>query len=259
MNSIHMRELTSEEIGLIAHERIFIQPTASIEQHGPHLPVGTDSLIAEAFVKELMNEFGRTGYPALFLPLLPYGKSNEHHDFPGTVYLRLETFIHVLKDIAVSCANSGCEKFVFLNTHGGNHEVLDLLAREIRIETGMRVFVVHPLLKISPRKPQEHGIDLDPLEARLGIHAGQIETSILLHTNGDLVKKDKYESDYTADFSGYKYIDYSETVPFGWITRDVSRNGVIGDPSKASKEEGEKWIRSVTKMLLEVFDEIRRY
>ena len=133
MNSPFLWEHTSNEIRDTARGLIAVQPVASVEQHGPHLPLGTDSMIVSAFAERLRQRFQEEGFPGLFLPLMPYGKSNEHINYPGTITYSAQTFISVLMDIGRSCARAGFKKMVFLNGHGGNHEVLDVVCRELRI------------------------------------------------------------------------------------------------------------------------------
>lgn len=257
MQSLDLWEYTSDEVRTLGPGHIIIQPVGSVEQHGPHLPLGTDSMIISTFVQRLKEQFAKDGFPALFLPLMPYGKSNEHLDYPGTITYSMQTFISVLMDIGRSCARAGTKKLVFLNGHGGNHEVLDMITRELRIETGMQVFALHPMLKIMPESKEEQGCQLSDEEAKLGIHAGRIETSVIMHIDPDLVHMDRACCDYPTCFDGLTYIDFSEKVPFGWMTQDVSKTGAIGDPSGAAPTEGDKWLTSVTTALCHAFADIK--
>lgn len=238
----------------IADSAIAIQPIGSIEQHGEHLPVGTDCLIPLAILQNLEPLLREKGVPAVILPIIPYGKSNEHCNYKGTISLTTKTLIDVLTDIGDSCARAGFKKLVFLNGHGGNHEILDFMVREIRIKTGMQVFVLHPFLRIAPKS-----LKLNEKESKYGIHAGQIETSLMLSIDSALVNKDKMKACYPDVLMDKKYIDFSERVPFGWITDDVSTSGVIGDPTDSTKEEGEILLKEVTDDLLEILKEISEF
>lgn len=257
MDSMEFWHYSSNDMKKAAKNHIVILPVASVEQHGPHLPLGTDSLIISEFTSRLKQRMRDENEKAMFLPLLAYGKSNEHINYPGTITLTAETFMRVLSEIGASCARAGVQKFVFLNGHGGNHEVLDLMTRELRIQTGMKTFALHPLLKIFPRDLQKSGLVLNAREAQLGIHAGRIETSIILRIDEQLVQKELISADYPDNFDGCTYLDFSETIPFGWMTQDVSKSGTIGDPLGSSAEEGEKWLNAVTNALYDAFIDIR--
>ena len=259
MNSPFLWEHTSNEIRDTARNLIAVQPVASVEQHGPHLPLGTDSMIVSAFAERLRRRFEEEGFPGLFLPLMPYGKSNEHINYPGTITYSAQTFMSVLMDIGRSCARAGFERMVFLNGHGGNHEVLDVVCRELRIETGMHVFALHPLITLMPEDPATIGCPLTPEEAKLGIHGGRIETSVIMRTHPELVREDKMAQDYPTCFDGCDYLDFSGKVSYGWMTQDISRNGAVGDPVGSTPEEGERWLASVTDMLYRAFEEIRSF
>ncbi|MEL7609069.1 MAG: creatininase family protein [Bacillota bacterium] len=257
MDGMQFWDYTSNEMREAAKDAIAILPVASVEQHGPHLPLGTDSIIVSEFAKRLKERLAKGGEQALFLPLLAYGKSNEHLLYPGTITLTAETLMKVLHEIGASCARAGFRKLVFLNGHGGNHEILDLMTREVRIQTGMQVFALHPLLRVMPRNLAEHNLSLCEREARLGIHAGQIETSIILWIDETLVRKELMCEDYPDNFEGCSALDFSETIPFGWMTQDVSKTGTIGNPVRASAEEGGRWLSAVEDALYEAFIDIK--
>ena len=257
MDTMQFWNYSSDEMKEAAKDAIAILPVASVEQHGLHLPLGTDSIIVSEFAKRLKERLVKEGERALFLPLLAYGKSNEHLLYPGTITLTAETFMKVLGEIGASCARAGFQKLVFLNGHGGNHEILDMMTREIRIQTGMQVFALHPLLKIVPRNLAQCNLSLSEREARLGIHAGRVETSIILRIDETLVRKELMREDYPDNFEGCSALDFSETIPFGWMTQDVSKTGTIGNPVGASAEEGTRWLSAVTDALYEAFVDIR--
>ena len=255
MKSMYWWDYTSKELSKLAPECVVFQPIASVEQHGPHLPVGTDSFICQAFSDALRQKLEEKNYPGLFLPFMAYGKSNEHLDYPGTVTYSVETFMSMLMDIGRSVARAGVKKFVFINAHGGNSEVLDIICRELRIETGMQVFALNPLIRMNPDLTDV----LSEKEARVGIHAGRVETSFILHLRPDTVRKDLMNCDYSVDFDGFKYIDYSGKVSFGWMTHDVTRTGTIGDTAGANAEEVPRMLEEVTTMMVEACGEILRF
>ncbi|MFP3852794.1 MAG: creatininase family protein, partial [Anaerolineales bacterium] len=142
--------LTTVEIAdMPAKEKaVVLLPLAAIEQHGPHLPVYTDSLIAEEVLKRALVQLP-INFPLWRLPILHYGKSTEHTSFPGTVTLSAEGLMRALHEIAASIARAGFKRFVILNAHGGNTEVVDFLLRDIRQETGLMTFALHPFLRVA--------------------------------------------------------------------------------------------------------------
>ena len=158
-------------------------------------------------------------------------------------------------DIGRSAARAGAKKLVFLNTHGGNSEVLDVACRELRIETGIQVFSVHPLGRLGV----DMGYMLTPQEKKLGIHAGRKETSVILRIAPNTVDTSNMKKDYSMDFEGYKYIDYSGRVSFGWMAQDVSCSGAVGNPEGATTEEGETILSNATEALYEACLEIRKF
>lgn len=237
-----------------AKDYIAVAPIGAVEQHGPRLPLGTDCLINNAYTARLQGRCEQAGLPFVFLPLMPYGKSNEHLEYPGTVTLSAKTLLRVLLDVAASCARAGFTKLVFLNTHGGNHEIIDMAVREVRVETGIVAFAVQPS-RVGPKDQHLRETFLSERERRMGIHAGKAETSLILSIDPTLVK-DKGAPAVNPTFEGYRYLDFTETVPFGWMTQDVSSDGSVGDPTGATAEGGERWLNSICDAVIELFYEI---
>lgn len=257
INSLDLWDYTSDEICEMAPRHVAVQPVASVEQHGPHLPLGTDSMIANAFAERLRERFRREDYPALFLPLMPYGKSNEHIRFPGTVTCSAQTYMSILLDIGRSCARAGFRKLVFLSTHGGNREVLDVMTREIRLGTGLHVFALQPSL--VPAERDKMGCALTPEELEYGIHGGRVETSAILATHPELVQRGRMQTSYPDCFGPCDFLGFSGQVSFGWTAGDVSQTGTVGNPVGATAAEGEAWLSNVADETYRVFLEILRF
>ncbi|MBA7542971.1 putative mycofactocin system creatinine amidohydrolase family protein MftE [subsurface metagenome] len=218
------------------------------------MPLGTDCLIPETILEKLEPLLNEKGIPTTILPIIPYGTSDEHRSYKGTISLSVKTLIDLLTDVGDSCARAGFKKMILFNGHGGNLEILDFMVREIRIRTGMNVFVIHPFLKIIPES-----LKLDENESKYGIHAGQIETSIILNIDSSLVHKEKYKVSYPESLAGKLHIDLSGKVPFGWATEDLSSSGVIGNPFPSTKEEGDRLLNEVTAYILDIVQEINEF
>ena len=230
-------ELTSNDFEALDPERtIVILPVAAIEQHGPHLPVMTDTAIAEGMLA-LLKERLPAELSVLVLPLQAIGKSNEHLLSPGTLSLTAETLTRVLVEIGESVHRAGLRKLVLANSHGGNSAVLGIVARELRIKHDMLVVATH-----WSRFGHPDGM-YDPIEMRHGIHAGDIETSLMLDFRPDLVRKDKaknFVSSAVAIEREFTHLSADGTHAFGWIAQDLNPEGAVGDASKAAAAKGRK-------------------
>jgi creatinine amidohydrolase len=246
--------LTSPEIEAIPKgDAIVVQPVASVEQHGPHLPCYTDSLVAEELTRRALAAAGEA-VNAWTLPVMAYGKSNEHLGYPGTISLSAETLYSTCRDVGRSVARSGFRKLAFVNGHGGQPQLLEMVARDIREETGLQVF---------PLFPYRLGIPEDavssPEEIEYGIHGGEVETSLVLAIAPDAVRLDRAEPGgerVRELYGGLRYLSLEGALPTAWLTRDLAPNGVIGDPTRASAEAGERILTYLSQALSGVFAEI---
>jgi creatinine amidohydrolase len=170
---------------------LLILPTAAIEQHGHHLPLATDTLINNLCLGQALQKLP-DDMPVYALPPVCYGKSNEHIGFPGTLSVSSSTFMAVLRDLGSSLSKAGFRKLVLYNTHGGNTALVDVMARDLRAEFGLRTFTVHGSAGVAHE-------GLDPQERAYGFHAGEVETSYLLASVPELVDTSAYTANYVAD------------------------------------------------------------
>src|ERR1700694_1768646 len=170
---------------------LLVLPTAAIEQHGHHLPLATDTLINNLLLGKALDRVPAE-LPIYALPPVCYGKSNEHIGFPGTLSVSAQTFCAILRDVGASVAASGFKKVVLYNTHGGNTSLVDVMARDLRAEFGLRMFALHG----SGGVPFE---GLNPQERAYGFHAGEVETAFLLASVPQLVDRSAYTVNYIAD------------------------------------------------------------
>jgi creatinine amidohydrolase len=228
-----------EFVGLDPERSVAVLPVAAVEQHGPHLPVGVDDFINAGVVEAAMPLMPDS---VLVLPACHVGKSNEHLRFPGTLTLSAETLIRLWTEIGESVARAGIRKFVMLNSHGGQPQVMDIVARDLRVRLGM--FAVAANLSGLSR---EHDL-FGEIENRHGIHGGASETSQMLHLRGDLVRTAK-----AADFAPRSIAIERDNrflraegsaVGFGWQTQDLHPSGACGDATDADAERGARIVAS---------------
>ena len=233
--------LTLKQVDALPRETtVLVLPTAAIEQHGQHLPLATDTLINSILLGAALARLPQE-VQVYALPAVCYGKSNEHIGFPGTLSVSASTFMAVLRDLGASIAASGFKKLVLYNTHGGNTSLVDVMARDLRAEVGLRVFSLFG----------SGGAALSGLgeqERSYGFHAGEVETAFLLSAIPQLVHTGEYTVNYIADIAKPELLR-PENAPatFAWLTRDIAPSGVMGDPNPATAEKGTVWIEEAAK------------
>jgi creatinine amidohydrolase len=227
-----LASLTGPEIKRVAREQnpLVILPIGAIEQHGPHLPVGVDTIIAQAAAAGLKR---RLGDDVQIAPVLAYGKSNEHADFPGTVGMTAKSLRKILKSQIRNLHGLGFRQFAVLNTHGGNSSVITYTLREIQRELGVRAGMLR--LPVS--------LDLDEQESTWGFHAGEWETAVMLAITPELVRMDRAICHYPATLEDAGELR-PESAPaiFSWQTRDIAPEGVMGDATRATPTNGQLWL-----------------
>lgn len=224
---------------------LLILPTAAIEQHGHHLPLATDTLINNLLLGKALERIP-SELPIYALPPVCYGKSNEHIGFPGTLSVSAQTFLSVVHDLGASIAAAGFKKLVLYNTHGGNTSLVDVLARDLRAEFGLRTFSLFG----------SGGAGFDGIteqERAYGFHAGEIETAFLLYAAPDLVHAADYTTNYIARIDQPEILKpEASSANFAWLTKDIAPSGVLGDPTAATAENGERWANQAAARIAEI-------
>lgn len=181
-----LHELTGPEIReRVGESSIVLIPIGAIEQHGPHLPLIVDHLIADEVAQAVVDR--ADDLDVWMIPTLPFSKSDEHAWSPGTMWLSRDTTERVLDELAERVAAMGVRRLVFLNGHGGNSTMLNVACREARRRHGLLTFLTHPFPPPAYSPPS----DVDTGELGMGIHGGHDETSVMLHLRPDLVQLDR--------------------------------------------------------------------
>jgi creatinine amidohydrolase len=237
--------LTWQEVDRLPRERtLLILPTAAIEQHGYHLPLATDTLINNLVLGHALQLLPRDA-SVFALPPICYGKSNEHIGYAGTLAVSATTFMAVVRDIGSSLASGGFQRLVLYNSHGGNISAIDIMARDLRAEFGLRTFCLSA-------SGGANLIGLDPQEKAYGYHAGELETSLLLAGCPRLVKTDQYSVNYIAELSEPDtLLPENGPATFSWLTKDIAPSGVLGDPRSSTPEKGQQWLLAMAQKVAE--------
>ncbi|MEM9427440.1 MAG: creatininase family protein [Pseudomonadota bacterium] len=208
---------------------IAILPTAAIEQHGPHLPVGVDTMIADGMLGELRARCP-DDLDIRILPVQAVGKSNEHLHAKGTLTLSAENALRIWTEIGLSVARAGVRKIVIVNSHGGNLDLISILARELRVQASMLAVKCQWGSFGTPE-----GL-FSEREVQFGIHGGDRETSLMLHFKPHLVDMSAAEDFVsTAEAATVPPIG---PVSYGWISSDLNPSGTVGEAELATAQKG---------------------
>ncbi|MDZ7957838.1 MAG: creatininase family protein [Aulosira sp. DedQUE10] len=233
---------------------VIIQPVGAIEQHGPHLPLIVDAAIGMGVLGKALAKLD-SSIPAYALPSLDYGKSNEHWHFPGTITLSTETLTAIIMEVGDSIYRAGFRKLVLMNSHGGQPQVMQMAARDLHVKYDD--FSVFPLF--TWRVPHITKELLTPKEAALGMHAGDAETSLMLALLPEQVKLDKAVAEYPPVQPENSLLSWEGKLPVAWVTKDISKSGVIGDATTATQEKGDRILESVSDGWVQVIREIYHF
>jgi creatinine amidohydrolase len=234
---------------------IAVLPLAATEQHGPHLPLGTDVMIAQAYLARVRELVPRT-LPVTFLPIQPVGISTEHTDYPGTLTLSTETALKAWFSLGESVARAGLKKLVMVTSHGGNSAAMSLAAQDLRSQHGL--FVVTTSWSRLSAPEQLFSAE----EVSHGIHAGAAETSIMLARYRDQVRVEAVADFRPAGMTmagDYRWLSTQRPAPFAWQAQDLHGSGAAGDATKASAEKGERLIDQGARAFCELLADVDKF
>jgi creatinine amidohydrolase len=238
------------------HDPVAVLPLGAIEQHGPHLPISTDILIAGGILERALATTAAR-VPVVVLPRLVLGSSEEHLGLGGTLSLGDETLGRVLDSVAGAVAAEGIRRLVILNAHGGNKHVVDGAALRARTDHGLLAVKAHAF-----RFPRPEGVDLPEAEWRHGLHGGAVETAMMLHLHPELVRTDAV-ADFPslgAELEGTLDVLLPEgPVSFAWTARDLNPDGVTGNATLATEEMGARLVEGYGAYLARVLADAARF
>jgi creatinine amidohydrolase len=260
MRSGRWEDLTTTDFATIDCERtIALLPVAAVEQHGPHLPLGTDRIIAEALAGQALND-APADLAVLQLPTLAVGDSTEHTAFAGTLSINAEALIAIWAQIGADVARSGVRKLAIINSHGGQPQIVDIVAQRLRAEHRMLVARINSYALGVP-----DGLFTES-EQTYGYHGGALETSLMLHLAPTLVRQDAI-----ADFpSGAETIaarsarlgaegEPGARVGIGWQIQDLNPDGACGDARDADAARGAGLFEHMATCVNDVLNDMGRF
>lgn len=239
--------------GLDPEQTIAVLPVAATEQHGPHLPVSTDHAIMAGMLEALFPLIP-ADLDVRFLPIQHVGKSNEHIRVPGTLTIGADTLIRHWCDLGDSVARAGLRKLILLNAHGGNEEIMGIVAREMRVR--------HDMLAVKTswmRFGLPEGLYSD-VEQQFGIHGGDVETSLMLHFKlhtVDLEKIQDFPSRTVKARETFTHLAPQGTHAYAWIASDLHDEGVVGEASRATADKGAATAEHQVRGFVELLHDVR--
>jgi len=240
---------------------VAVLPVAATEQHGPHLPLSVDTDLVNGIVAAALPHLP-ADLPALFLPTQAVGFSPEHAGFAGTLTLKAETVLRLWTYLGESVAAGGVKKLLLFNAHGGQVGMMDLVARDLRARRSMLVYSVSwfnlPMVDAAGR-------DVNAMfsadEQRFGIHAGDIETSMMLALRPDRVRMQHaqdFHSTAQDRAAAYPILGNGRSAKLGWQMQDYNPAGAVGNAAAASAEKGRPLIEAAGLQLARLLQEVSR-
>ena len=250
---------TADFAALDLARTIAVLPVAATEQHGPHLPLSVDTDIVNGVVRAALPHLAAS-LPALFLPTQAVGFSPEHTRFAGTLTLKSETLLRVWTELGECVAASGVKKLVLFNAHGGQVGALDLVARDLRARLGMLVYSVNWFhLPLRDANGQDVNALFSAEEHRFGIHAGEIETSLMLALAPDRVRMPQAEyfrSTSQDRAQRFPILGNGKSAKLGWQMQDYNANGAVGNAGAATAQKGHAVLDAAGRALAQLLSEI---
>ncbi len=250
--------LASTEVpGLVARDPVVVLPLAACEQHGAHLPLGTDAVIGEGLIAEACRRL-EADFPLRVLPTMVVAASDEHLGYPGSLSLPAETVVASIVHQGHALHACGVRRLVLCNSHGGNRAAMDTAALRLRRECGLLVVKAAYTRLPGPQPPV-----LGPEEARHGLHGGALETALMRHLAPEQVRDGACRRHPSLgqrlEAAGFRWLGPEGAAAFGWLAGDLAPSGVVGDATAAHAGAGAHLTAHYGGLLAEVFREAGRF
>jgi creatinine amidohydrolase len=255
-------DLSSRQFAALAHsdvidQTVAILPVAATEQHGPHLPVSVDTTLVDGVIAAALPHLPAS-LPVLFMPTQQVGKSNEHIRFPGTLTLSASTLIAVWLELGACVARAGIKKLVLLNSHGGQVSVMDIVARDLRSAHDLIVYSTN--WYTLPLGDEVMSL-FPPAEHRFGIHAGDMETSMMLALRAqhvDMGQARDFRSTAQERAANFPILGNGSSAKLGWQVQDYNAMGAAGNASIATAAKGHAILDAAGLQLARLLQEVSR-
>lgn len=230
----------------LSNVKVSVFPVGSIENHGPHLPFGTDLLLAEAIAHRAVKDIAGVNV----LPATPFGASFEHANMPGTIPVHDTALNAVWADIIAGIVASGVRKIILVNAHGGQTQNAELTIRKARFQHNSLVvsFNAQKMLSIAWNRVETCKEKLQE-EGPYGIHGGFVETAVMMHLFPQLVKIKERKNFRRRRHFQSALQPHGDVVSFGWRSEDISNDGALGDAASANAEVGSQILNETVQEL----------
>ena len=263
LNTHFWSDLNTQDFARMDKSRVIaVLPLSATEQHGPHLPLSVDTDIVNAVIARsvpLLQTLAPS-LPVYFLPTQAVGLSPEHAAFHGTLTLKPETLIRLWTDIAESVNAAGIHKLVMFNAHGGHVGAMDVVARDLRARLGMLVYCVNWYqLPLHDAQGQDLNALFSEHEHRFGVHAGEVETSVMLALKPQTVRMDaaqNFKSTSEARAAKFPILGNGKSAKLAWQMQDYNPMGAAGNAAAATAEKGQALLAAAGQSLAQLFIEI---
>ncbi|MFY3382768.1 creatininase family protein [Paracidovorax sp. MALMAid1276] len=238
-----------------ADQVVAVLPVAAIEQHGPHLPLSVDATLLQGVIDAALPQLP-ANLPVLFLPPQNVGLSPEHIRFPGTLTLSPATVIALWTELGECVARAGVKKLLLFNGHGGQVSVMDIVARELRTRCGL---IVYSASWFSLPLPDAVAGQFSAEEHRFGIHAGEIETSMMLHLAPSTVQMQHaqhFRSTSQDRAERHAILGNGKSAKLGWQMQDYHPAGAVGNAAAATADKGRAVVEAAGVQLAALLQEL---
>ena len=249
------RQFSQLAASSVINQTVAVLPVAAIEQHGPHLPVSVDTSLVNGVIEAALPHLPAT-LPILFMPTQQVGKSTEHIRYPGTLTLSAQTLISVWMELGACVARAGIKKLLLFNSHGGQASVMDIVARDLRTAHDLIVFSSN--WYSLPLGDEVMNL-FTPAEHRFGIHAGDMETSMMLALREkyvDMAHAQHFHTQAEKRAKTYPILGNGTSAKLGWQVQDYNPYGAAGDATLATAAKGHAVINAAGLQLAMLLQEI---